>query len=126
MLCTDTLQIIVSFNTQSKNAGVTRPIYHGLFSFVVCLGVGVFDRIAPNGLAVVLVVVLVVSTARPLVPAARDEGSESGGASFVDPLADDRPFFPTGARLTLSFLTPTSSSGLKCCFLTGSLAVGSI
>ena len=123
---TDTI-VVLSIQNKHARASYTS-IYHGLlFSLVVCLGVGVFDRSAPNGLAVVLVVVLVVSTARLLVPPARDEGGESGGgASFVDVLVEDRPFFPTGARLTLSFLTPTSSSGLKCCFLTGNLAVGSI
>ena len=101
-----------------------RSIYHGLFSLVVCLGVGVFDRIAPNGLAVV--VVLVVSTARFFVLLARDEGGESGGASFLDALDVDRPFFPVGARLVISLLAPTSSSGLRCCFLTGNLAASSI
>ena len=99
--------------------------YHGLFSLVVCLGVGVFDRIAPKGLAVV--VVLVVSTVRLFVPLPFDECGESGVSSFVDALVLDRPFFPTVPRLVLSFLTLTSSSGgLRCCFFTGSRAVGSI
>lgn len=100
-----------------------RAVYHGLFSLVVCFGVGVFDKIAPKGFAAG--VVLVVSTARILVRLALG-GGESEGASFVDARVADRPFLSEDARLTSSFFTPTFSSGLKCCFLTGSLAVGSI